>query len=100
VRNVFSLGNRFDENCMTHGIVSFTAGAIRAPRSTYLTPNIVEYDPLAHLKSSRGSIEDEDVSTEDLAELIEPSIWTRDALFLMPDMMVQLAVINSTLAPT
>ncbi|KAL3439884.1 hypothetical protein BJX65DRAFT_315326 [Aspergillus insuetus] len=100
VRNVFSLGNGFDENCMTHGIVSFTAGAIRAPRSTYVTSNVVEYDPLAHLKSSRGGIEDEDVSTEDLAELIKPSIWTRDALFLMPDMMVQMAVMNSTLIPT
>jgi len=79
-----------------YGTVYFTAGVVRAPSSTFVSSQVVEYYPTVDFD------DEEAVSSaiDNVANIIEPSIWTREALWLMPDVMTSLAVMNSSLLPT
>jgi len=87
VSNVFAENSNSDESCFTYGRVRFTAGVIKAPKSTFISPEVVEYNP-AHL------------TADEIAAAIQPSIWTKEALSLMPVVMAQIAVMNTTQLPT
>ncbi|KAK3341847.1 hypothetical protein B0T25DRAFT_574173 [Lasiosphaeria hispida] len=89
-------GNDADQNCLAWGTVSFTAGVIRAPESMFVLPQVVEYDPA--VRNADGTISQ---STEaEFAAAIMPSMWTEEALRLMTDTMVQIAVMNTSMLPT
>jgi hypothetical protein len=81
--------NLLNETCVARGTVHFTAGVVHAPRSKFVTPQVVEYDP-----STAGAVNEMSDGT------IQPSIWTREALWLMPDTMTQVAVMNTSQLPT
>ncbi|KAF5568724.1 hypothetical protein FNAPI_2 [Fusarium napiforme] len=81
--------NEVNETCIAWGTVNFTAGTIIAPRSKFVTPQIVEYNPW-----------NDTVLDTDVVGAIEPSIWTREALWLLPDTMAQVAVMNTSQLPT
>ncbi|KAF5618948.1 uncharacterized protein FTJAE_12079 [Fusarium tjaetaba] len=88
--------NAYDENCMVWGTVYFTAGEIQAPESVYIAPRVVEY----HIDTPKAN---ETISASREAEIvkaIKPSIWTKDSLWVMPDAMAQIAVMNTSMLPT
>ncbi|KAM0425108.1 hypothetical protein ACHAPT_009668 [Fusarium lateritium] len=84
--------NPLNETCIAWGSVHFTAGVVKAARSKFVTPQVIEYDPAA--ASGAGT------SDAKIAEAIQPSVWTREALWLMPDTMTQVAVMNTSQLPT
>ena len=94
--NVFSSWDNTQEDCFVYGTVYFTAGVVGAPSSTFISSQVVEYYPTVDFD------DEEAVSSaiDNVANIIEPSIWTREALWLMPDVMTSLAVMNSSLLPT
>lgn len=94
--NVFPAdSNSADETCYTYGTVHFTAGVMKAPKSSFVSDQVVEYNPgAAAPEGAPRPTEDE------IAAAIEPSIWTREALWLMPDVMADIAVMNTSLLPT
>jgi hypothetical protein len=97
VKGVFQAhANAYDENCMAWGTVTFTAGAIKAPESTYVTDRVVEYYPVMPDESGQISAAQE----LEVISAIQPSIWTRDALWTLSDGMTQIAVMNTSLLPT
>ncbi|KAM0544212.1 hypothetical protein ACHAPJ_011901 [Fusarium lateritium] len=81
--------NEVNETCIAWGTVHFTAGTIKASRSKFVTPRVVEYNPSND--TTLGS---------QVADAIEPSIWTREAMWLLPDTMAQVAVMNTSQLPT
>ncbi|KAK1766622.1 hypothetical protein QBC33DRAFT_559933 [Phialemonium atrogriseum] len=89
LKNSFGSGGTGESAiCLTWGTVYFTAGVVKAPKSTFVSPQTVEFDPttLSH--------------DGDISAAIEPSIWTREALWLMQDVMPEIAVLNATRLPT
>ncbi|KAI9729217.1 MAG: hypothetical protein M1834_007009 [Cirrosporium novae-zelandiae] len=96
VQNLMNLGNAYDENCLTYGTVHFTAGVIHAPTSKYISAQVVEVDPNSKEPDGGRAY----LSTENITTAIEPSIWTREALWLMPDIMTSIAVMNTSSIPT
>jgi len=90
LKNSFSgAGYNDSDICLTWGTVYFTAGVIKAPQSTFVSAQVVEYNPATTMPSEA-----------DISAAIEPSIWTREALWLMPDIMTEIAVMNTSLLPT
>ncbi|RYP45308.1 hypothetical protein DL768_008322 [Monosporascus sp. mg162] len=71
-----------DENCYLIGRIDFTAGVTRSSRATYISPRLVE----------------DTTPIEDV--VYEPSPWVRDAIWMMPDLMTMLAVMNTSQMPT
>ncbi|KAF3392052.1 hypothetical protein DPV78_010277 [Talaromyces pinophilus] len=72
------------ENCFVYGTVNFTAGVVRAPSSTFVSPRVVEYYPPGVDVANEESVVS---AINQASNTIEPSIWTREALWLMPDVM-------------
>lgn len=64
-------------NCFRIGTVSFTAGVIRSPNATYVSPRVIE--------SEVGTI--------------LPHEWVLPALSFLPDVMVRVSGANSTSVP-
>lgn len=79
--------------CFAYGIVNFTAGVVRAPESNFVSPRVVEYNPLAPRDGPPPT-------QEEVAAAIGPSVWTEVALSLMPTVMTQISVANSSQLPT
>ena len=76
----WSTGNSADQNCYAVGNVTFTAGVVKSDASKYISPTVVE---------GQGD------------ELnFEPDIWVQEALWLLPDLMTMVAVMNSSSLPT
>lgn len=78
-----------DTSCFAYGIVNFTAGVMRAPESTFVSPGVIEYNPVAPRDGPAAT-------EEEVAAAIEPSVWTEVALLLVPGLMTQIAVANSS----
>lgn len=96
VQNIIPHGNVDGENCFTYGTVYFTAGVIHAPSSRYISPRVVEYYPTVK-EMNNGS--NTSLSVDNITA-IEPSIWTQEALWMMSDVMTQIAIINTSSMPT
>ena len=69
--------------------MNFTAGVVRAPESNFVSPRVVEYNPLAPRDGPPPT-------QEEVAAAIGPSVWTEVALSLMPTVMTQISVANSS----
>jgi len=68
--------------CYIFANVTFTAGVTNSPLSTYLSSRVVEdRTPINEVK-------------------FEPSIWTEQALWLLPDLMTMISLANSSQIPT
>lgn len=64
--------------CHTYAIVNLTAGVALSPTSTYVSDRVVEADlPSAELDLKGGP-------------------WVKEAMYLMPDVMSNVAIMNST----
>lgn len=68
---------------MVWGTVYFTAGEIEAPESVYVTLQVVEY----HLESPPANQTLSPSREAKIVASIQPSIWTRDSLWVMSDAM-------------
>ncbi|RYP72578.1 hypothetical protein DL771_004073 [Monosporascus sp. 5C6A] len=71
-----------NENCYLVGRIDFTAGVTRSSRATYISPRLVE----------------DTTPIEDV--VYEPHPWVWDAIWMMPDLMTMLAVMNTSQLPT
>ena len=78
----YSTGDKVNSNCYFFGRVNFTAGVTVSPQSTYLSSRVVE----------------DQTPLEDV--VFEASPWTQESLWLLPDLMTMISVMNSTLLPT
>ncbi|KAF4446025.1 hypothetical protein F53441_10283 [Fusarium austroafricanum] len=78
--------NEVNETCIARGTIYFTAVTVKAHGSKFVTPQVVEYN----CSNDFTNLEEE----------IEPSIWTREALWLLPDTMTQIAIMNTSQLPT
>ena len=86
--NIFSYpSGGGNEICFAHATVTFTAGVVKAPISRYISSGVVQVDT----NSSHDSPP---------APPMEPSIWVGEALNLMPDVMVRIALMNASSMPT
>ncbi|RSL96496.1 hypothetical protein CDV31_013451 [Fusarium ambrosium] len=74
--------NSVHENCYIIGRVNFTAGVTTSRRATYLTPRVVE---------DQTPINDVD---------FKPNSWVHEAIWLLPDLMTMLSVMNASQLPT
>ncbi|KAF5984402.1 hypothetical protein FCOIX_2660 [Fusarium coicis] len=60
--------------------------------SVYIAPRVVEYHIYTQTISASREAE--------IVKAIKPSIWTKDSLWVMPDAMAQIAVMNTSMLPT
>ena len=67
------------DNCYTYLEVDFTAGVAMPETSTYITSKFVESGPLDPVNSD-----------------IYAGPWVKEALYMMPDVMVTVAIMNNT----
>ncbi|KAI8711011.1 hypothetical protein NCS52_01514500 [Fusarium sp. LHS14.1] len=74
--------NSVHENCYHIGRVNFTAGVTTSRRATYLTPRVVE----------------DQTAFNDVK--FEPNSWVHEAIWLLPDLMTMLSVMNASQLPT
>ncbi|RYP13097.1 hypothetical protein DL765_007046 [Monosporascus sp. GIB2] len=70
--------NPWHENCYLIGKINFTAGVTKSSRARYLTPRVVE----------------DQTRIEEVK--FEPNPWIRDALWLLPDLMAMLSLMNTS----
>lgn len=72
----------FNKNCYLIGTVNLTAGVTNSSIATYISSRVVEdQTPLSGV-------------------VFEPNPWVQEALWLLPDLMTMIAVMNATLLPT
>ena len=83
-RNVFGFFDT-EQFCFAHAVVNITAGVITALQSRYISSRVVE--------ASGG---DQNNSRQE----IQPSTWVREAMFLMPDTMTKISLMNTSSMPT
>ncbi|PMD61154.1 uncharacterized protein K444DRAFT_500382, partial [Hyaloscypha bicolor E] len=76
--NNFSTLSSLEQLDFTYLTINFTAGVILSPNSTYISNSVVESNP---------SIQDRDITE---------APWVHEALYLLPDVMSMVAVMNST----
>lgn len=95
--NPFPSWANTQEDCFVYGTVYFTAGIVRPRSSTFVSSQVVEFYPNLDYDAEENTLSS---SIQNITAIIEPSIWTREALWLMPDVMSSLAVMNSSLLPT
>ncbi|KAH7110916.1 hypothetical protein EDB81DRAFT_830811 [Dactylonectria macrodidyma] len=83
--SVDSLGwyvQQWSGNCYWYGLVNFTAGVTTSKQSRYLSGRVVEdQTPLDQV-------------------VFDANPWVLESLWLLPDLMTMIAVMNSTLLPT
>jgi hypothetical protein len=87
--NIFGDVNNFSQDlylwfyaCYAFANVTITAGVTRSPMSKFLSPNVIEdQTPLDQV-------------------IFEPNLWAQAALWLLPDLMSQLALANASRMPT
>jgi len=78
----YSTGDKVNSNCYFFALVDYTAGVTVSPRSTYHSSRVVEdQTPLEEV-------------------VFEPNPWVQESLWLLPDLMTMIAVMNSSLLPT
>ncbi|KAJ3531940.1 hypothetical protein NM208_g8653 [Fusarium decemcellulare] len=81
-RYLLEWGDATNKNCYFIGTVNFTAGVTVSTQSKYISDRVVEdQTPLGEV-----------VFAEDP--------WVQEAVWLLPDLMTMIAVMNSTLLPT
>jgi hypothetical protein len=72
----------WNKNCYLVGTVNLTSGVTNSSVATYISSRVVEdQTPLSNV-------------------VFESSPWVQESLWLMPDLMTMIAVMNSTLLPT
>jgi hypothetical protein len=72
----------WNKNCILIGNVNITAGVTNSTTATYITSRVIEdQTPISRV-------------------VFDPSPWVQEVLWLMPDLMTMVAVVNSTLLPT
>jgi hypothetical protein len=75
-------GDSTDVNCYLIGMINFTAGVTMSEESTYLSSRVVEdQTPLDRV-------------------VFNENPWVQESLWLLPDLMTMIAIMNSTLLPT
>lgn len=92
-KNVFGVLDYDKEIRFAHATVNFTAGVIQAPTSRYISSRVVE-----PVERGRATSANDSEYTATLS--IKPSIWVTEALWLMPDVMTRIALMNSSSIPT
>ncbi|RYP67331.1 hypothetical protein DL770_008638 [Monosporascus sp. CRB-9-2] len=81
IKNAYPLvQNEYHENCYLSGTISFTAGAVKSTFSRFISSRVIE---------AVGNYPQ-----------IEPSLWTEEALFQMPDVMSRITKLNNSHVPT
>ncbi|RHZ48212.1 hypothetical protein CDV55_101168 [Aspergillus turcosus] len=81
-RNITQYMLSFNRNCYLIGTVNLTAGVTNSSIATYISSRVVEdQTPLSSV-------------------VFEPNPWVQEALWLLPDLMTMIAVMNATLLPT
>ncbi|KAF8243600.1 hypothetical protein K440DRAFT_637189 [Wilcoxina mikolae CBS 423.85] len=75
LNNQYSANNEHHENCFLIGTVNLTAGVIRSRTATYITQRVVE----AERKTD-----------------MEPDNWVKEALYLLPDVMPKVSLMNAS----
>jgi hypothetical protein len=75
-------GDGTNDNCFFIGTIKFTAGVTVSPRSRYISGRVVE-----------------DQTPLDEVEFVE-NPWVQEAIWMLPDLMTMITVMNSTLLPT
>jgi hypothetical protein len=78
-RNVFGFFDT-EQFCFAHAMINITAGVIVAPQSRYVSSRVVE------------ASDDNSPSQQE----IQPSTWVREAMFLMPDTMTKISLMNTS----
>ncbi|KIW87353.1 uncharacterized protein Z519_11989 [Cladophialophora bantiana CBS 173.52] len=81
-RYLLNWGDSTNGNCYFIGRVNFTAGVTISPQSKYVSNRVVE-----------------DQTPLDEVVFVE-NPWVQEAVWLLPDLMTMIAVMNSTLLPT
>lgn len=73
---------KWNKNCYLIGTVRLTAGVTRSAESTFISSRVIEdQTPLSEV-------------------VFEPNSWVQNALWLLPDLMTMIAVMNSSQLPT
>jgi len=80
-KNVFGFFD-IDQFCFAHAVVNITAGVITAPSANYISARVV------------------DASSDAASQPMQPSPWVSEAMFLMPDTMTKIALMNTSSMPT
>jgi len=83
LQNVYadSSFNHVKENCFLIGTVNFTAGVIRNQFATYILPRVIAAERHSNMQ-------------------LEPDHWVEEALYLLPDVMPKVSIMNVSLLAT
>lgn len=73
--------NHVYENCFLIGTVNFTAGVIRNQSATYIMPRVIAAERKSDMQ-------------------LEPDPWVEEALYLLPDVMPKVSIMNVSLFAT
>jgi hypothetical protein len=81
IHNLYSKNLGGPELCIRIGTVNLTAGVYESPNSMIVAPGVIE-------------------ATRDEKVEMKRDPWVEEALFLLPDVMTRVAVMNSSMLPT
>ncbi|KAN0072097.1 hypothetical protein V8E54_009826 [Elaphomyces granulatus] len=81
-RYFLPFGDATNKNCYLIGTVNFTAGVTASKESTYVSGRVVE----------------DQTPLDQVAFKADP--WVQESLWMLPDLMTMIAIMNSTLLPT
>jgi len=77
-----SYGNAYNKNCYLVGDIHFTAGVTTSAKSKYIASRVVEdQTPIDEV-------------------IFSPNAWVQESIWLLPDLMTMISVMNSSQLPT